>query len=236
MTVKKSYNRRPPVSLQAREGGLRIRCCRLRRVGDLRAVDVRESGHRVRFRRGRGHDVEHLHAPHQQGVADQRSVAAPRHRLGAHDGGGLLARDVQQVVDPRDEFRCLHIVRVPAERGVAPSAVNGLLGRTAQAAQLLEPHIPDAVGGHTDRQRVLHVLRVVPRFGDRAHVGQGCDAVRGEHLDQFGQRMRGVPDGEHCRRHAASQPPVSVRRRLRRVWASPGLGGGAAFRRLGVSS
>ena len=52
----------------------------------------------------RAHDVFDLHAAHQQRIADERTVATPRHRFRAHDDSALGARQFQEPNDSLLEF------------------------------------------------------------------------------------------------------------------------------------
>jgi hypothetical protein len=69
-------------------------------------------------------DVDHLDAALFQHVGDDRAVAAPPRRFGAHHGGALARRERQQLSQPLGEFRAGEMVGVAAEGGIAPRAVR----------------------------------------------------------------------------------------------------------------
>src|SRR5690606_37297426 len=87
----------------------------LRRVGDVGAVDDGEGSHAVWLGGARTHDVRDGDAAHGERVGDERAVAAPGDRLGAHDGDLFTAGEVDQFVERRGKLRRLHVVGKAAE-------------------------------------------------------------------------------------------------------------------------
>jgi hypothetical protein len=69
-------------------------------------------------------DVLHGYASYQQGVCDERTVAAPRQCLGAHQGDMLSERQFQQFLKTLLELRCQHVIGISLKRGVPPARVR----------------------------------------------------------------------------------------------------------------
>src|SRR5205823_828694 len=106
----------------------------------------------VRLRTAAADDVLDGHAPGQQGVRDEASVAAPGHGLGAHDGHvsgrwrrrrrrgadrqGTTFLEAQQPLQAITELLALHVVCVAAEALVSPARVALVRARTPEPAQL----------------------------------------------------------------------------------------------------
>ena len=80
--------------------------------------------HDVLLRARSTEDVLHGHASHHQRVCDQETVAAPRHRLGTHQGEALPTRPLQQFFEPPLELRRQHVVGIPLKGGVPPAGVR----------------------------------------------------------------------------------------------------------------
>jgi len=87
-------------------------------------IDARKWCQRMRRRpRGAG-DFERLDAAHDQRVGNERTVAAPRNRLGAHDRRGRRSGEGDQLIDSICECFRLHVVRISTKRFVAPSEID----------------------------------------------------------------------------------------------------------------
>jgi hypothetical protein len=84
--------------------------------------DLRERRERRRLRLA--DDVHDRHAAREQVVGDDPAMAAPPHRLGAHDRDGRALRDREQLVEAGVELRRQRIVGVVAERGDVPGVVR----------------------------------------------------------------------------------------------------------------
>jgi len=65
-----------------------------------------------------------LGAPRGKCVGDEGAVAALRNQLGAHDGGALSPRQLQQLVEGTLELLGKHVVGVVPEAGRAQSRVR----------------------------------------------------------------------------------------------------------------
>ncbi len=84
----------------------------------------REHPHRriedVIFAASRRQDVNHSATASYERVCYELTVAAPGHRLCAHQGRGAVARQGQKLGEGLREFRCFHVVGVGTEAGVRP--------------------------------------------------------------------------------------------------------------------
>jgi hypothetical protein len=96
----------------------------LRRVGDRLVVHACERCEPMRLQTLRTGDLASGHAVRGQGVGDQRTVAAPRHGLGAHERDAVGPRQLEEAPEFGIEVRRLHVVGVAAEREVAPAGVR----------------------------------------------------------------------------------------------------------------
>lgn len=81
-------------------------------------------------------DMPDLPASHDQCIGDQRAVAAPRDSLGAHNRYARVRATGHQLFKGSLEFVRLHIVGIPAETGVAPSAVDRILPSLSKTPKL----------------------------------------------------------------------------------------------------
>src|SRR2546427_6559260 len=69
-------------------------------------------------------DVLDWDPSHRQRIGNQRPMATPGHSLGAHDRGPFTRCRLNQLLYACFECRGLHVIGVPAERGVAPARVG----------------------------------------------------------------------------------------------------------------
>ncbi|EEF26456.1 conserved hypothetical protein [Ricinus communis] len=166
-----------------------------RRIRDAQALDVGERRQLVRLALARIDDVVDGHAAHQQRIGDERAVAAPRHRFRAHQRAGPALRELDDRVDVGREFVGLHVVRVAAERRVAPAGVRRVLERAAQAAEAFQVTVFDTGIGQRRGELVLPELRIVARFRHRADIEQAGDAVLPEQPDELLDRTVRMADG-----------------------------------------
>jgi hypothetical protein len=158
-----------------------------------------------------------VHAGEQR-VGHQRAVAAPGHRLGAHERAGRQGEQLAQASRSRSSA-CSR--RRRGTRGFAsrPTPAARPLLRVAQAAQpargVAMPARPRASGRGT-RGRTEGFAASAARCGCR----RAWRPVQREDLHQLLERARRVADGEEGRRRrpsASSQPPGARRRSSRTV-------------------
>src|SRR5260221_1196436 len=105
-------------------------------INDRGPTDAGEGRELVRAGFPCGLNVLDRYAANRQRVRHQRPVAAPRHRFGAHNGGGSLPGELDQARNSGLEFRRLHVVRKAPETGVSPARIGRIRTRVAQAAEL----------------------------------------------------------------------------------------------------
>ena len=88
-------------------------------------------------------NVDDLHAPADQKVAQKPAVASPEELLRAHDAGPPLFRARHKLGCGGPESLCFHVVRVVSESGRDEGGVVGVFtGRSfAETAQVLVPRI-----------------------------------------------------------------------------------------------
>jgi len=156
----------------------------------------------VRLWRRGADDVFHANPAHHKRIGYKRPVASPRHRLGAHQCARPLIGQPDGPLQPRHEFRRLHMIREAAKARVAPPQVHGVRPRAPQAAQLLHVDIPNPGGAERGGQRLAIELRIVARLRDRAYVNQLLNAVRSQQFDKLIERPRGMPDRKNHERFA----------------------------------
>ncbi len=162
------------------------------------------------MRRGpaRPHDVPHRHAAGRQGIGQERSVATPGHRLGAHHRHRSLVRQLAQLAQALLELGGEHVVGEAPEAGVAPGAVGRVRSRAAQPPEPRQVPVVDALPLQRLPEGLLVVLGVVARARHGSDVGQDPDAVGGEDLHQLGEGAGRMADGEDPR---ATPPGRSAR-------------------------
>ena len=90
------------------------------------------------------------------------------------------------------KFGCLHVVREPAKRGVAPPGIDGIAVRLSESAQSGHVPVDDTRCLQTSGQVFSIELRIVPRPRDGSYVHQLPDTVRVQDADEFIDRMCGV--------------------------------------------
>lgn len=120
-----------------------------------------------------------LHRPasaHQR-IRDQRPVAAPGHRFGAHDGGGPALAASHQVPQGFPEAIRLHVVRIASEAVAPPSQVHGIGPAFPPPAQL--PHVPVLQARFLQAfgERLGIELGIPSRSGKPPDIDQGSDPV-----------------------------------------------------------
>jgi hypothetical protein len=123
-------------------------------------------------------------------------MAAPGHRLRAHDRRGLALSEGDQPIERGREGRRLHVVRVAAEALVPPPEVGRVGLGFAQPAQVRDVRVDDAVRHEFFGEPGAIEVRMARGARHGAHVGEVAHAVLEEQRDERFKRTRGVPDGE----------------------------------------
>jgi len=90
------------------------------------------------------HDVNDRMAGGFEVIRNERAMALPPERFGAHDGGAFLVSEFEQTLDARAKFRSHHEIRVAAECFVPPNRVGRIRQGLATAAEFRKMNVADA--------------------------------------------------------------------------------------------
>ena len=90
------------------------------------------------------HDVLGADSTNQQGISDERTMTAPRHRFGAHQDDSLLVRQLHQLVEALRKLGRLHVVGITSKGGISPARVGRIALSMTQAAESRRVNIPQA--------------------------------------------------------------------------------------------
>jgi len=164
----------------------------LGRIRDPGAADFRKGRERMNLAAGSTHDVLSTDSPDQQGVGDERTMAAPGHRLSAHQCNPILLRQPDQFAEALLKFRRQHVIRETPEGGVAPAQADRIAFRMTQAAESRQVNVFHSSFLQCAGQRSLVELRIVPGPRHRAHIDDKRYSVRLEQADEFLERARGM--------------------------------------------
>lgn len=139
--------------------------------------------------------MPHRPSPADQGISNQRPVAAPGNGFGAHDGGWQTLSYRYEPVQRIPEFQGLHVICVPPETLVSPSPIH----RTGPAfpPPTQTRHVPILKSGlsQTLGQRFLVVLRIAPGKRNRPYIRQELNPFRLEEVDEFLNWPRRMTNG-----------------------------------------
>src|SRR6266542_2687394 len=135
-------------------------------------------------------NVEHALPCRDQVVCDDAPVAAPPHRLGAHDRATPFMSQCAQMREAASERWGQRIVGKVVKALVLPERID--VGRNilpgAQAAQRRHVLVSDCRWRERFGKDVAIVLRVRARARNAAHVDQERDLRSFEQIDEFGHR------------------------------------------------
>ena len=123
-----------------------------------------------------------------QGVRDERPMAAPRNGLRTHQHHTRFARETNAPIQTLLERRGLHVVRIPAEARIPPPRVLRVSPWMAQSAQPWQVRVPHPNSTEGARQQVTTELRVVTRSRNSSDIDDAFDAVGLEQTDELGDR------------------------------------------------
>src|SRR6266404_4982331 len=127
-------------------------------------------------------------------------MAAPRYSLGAHDGGELLARQVQQARDTGAEFVGGHVIGITAKRSIAPASIDGILFRVTATTETLQVRVINSPLAQRGGEGVGIELRHASRFGNAAHIHKALHAMHLEDGEKLFDCAGGMPDREQDRK------------------------------------
>src|SRR3954451_12660824 len=152
---------------------------------------------RMRGRRARSQDVDHLKVEPAKHISDQTAVTAPPERLGTHDPCSEPGGEVDEPLQPLGERLRCHVIGVAPEGCAPPRGVQGIGARRTPASQLREPHVNEPVLFECQAQRFSGEMGPSARTGVTTNVGHRLDVVRREELEKLLQRSGRMPDGPH---------------------------------------
>jgi hypothetical protein len=67
-------------------------------------------------------------------------MASPRHSFGAHYCGLPFLGELDELIQGRLKFRCLHVISEAAKAGISPPCIDRVTERMPQAAE--SSHMP----------------------------------------------------------------------------------------------
>ena len=170
---------------------------RLGWIGDSFSLHSGPRPQRMVQRMGFIHDVLYLETPHQQRIRDERAMAPPGHRLGAHQAYLLLPGHVNQHLQILLELGCLHIVGKSPKGRVTPGLIRRIVASMTQASQACDMLIADASGMQGIRQGFLVELSVVPRPWYRPHIHEARHTMSLQKVQEGFERPRRMSDCQH---------------------------------------
>jgi len=144
-------------------------------------------------------DVLDWDPSHRQRIGNQRPMATPGHSLGAHDRGPFTRCRLNQLLYACFECRGLHVIGVPAERGVAPARVGRVPPSVTKPPELRHMRIADTGLSKWSWKRLVIELRVITRARDGPHIYKALHAVSEQEVEEGFQRPGGMPYGQDCR-------------------------------------
>src|SRR5260370_23275273 len=97
-------------------------------------------------------------------------MAAPRHRLRAHDGGALHARQILQTRNACAKFLCGHVIGVAAEGSVAPAEIRGIFFGVAETAEAFLLQVFNSLLPQPAAKPFEFKLRAAARLGNPANI------------------------------------------------------------------
>ena len=107
------------------------------------------------------HNVLDPDSEHSKSIRDEGTVAAPGYSFCAHQCAPFLPSQLDQPLQPRVEFRGLHVVGESTKRTITPPHVCRIASRVAQAPELSQVHVADPRGPQLCAQGLLVELWVV---------------------------------------------------------------------------
>src|SRR5579862_6150414 len=112
-------------------------------------------------------------------------MAAPRHRLGAHQRTPFGLSQADGARQGRFKFGRLHVIGITAKTGIPPCGVPGVARRMAQASQRAEPNVSDFGGAQLCGKILAVELRISPRARNSTYIDYAFDTMRAEQLQKL---------------------------------------------------
>ncbi len=135
--------------------------------------------------------------PSHQRVGEERSVAAPRDGLGAHDHERFVRARSTSSRDRLCKLLGLHVVGVGPEPLVPEPAIDGFVGRQGptQTSKGRAVAIADPTRGQRGSERGPVEMGIAPRARQASDVDNGPAPILFEQLQKLVKRSRRVADG-----------------------------------------
>ena len=140
------------------------------------------------------HDVLGADPTNQQGIGDERAMASPWHRFGAHQCNPVLVRQLDQFFEALFKFWGPHVIRVTPKGGISPAHIERIPLRMAQAAQSRQVNVAQAGFLQCPGQCSLVELGVMPGARHRPHIHDASRTMSLKQADEFLERACGMPN------------------------------------------
>src|ERR1017187_9162307 len=90
------------------------------------------------------HDVLGANSTNQQGIGDERAMAAPRHGFSAHQGDSVVVRQADQFFESLGELGRLHVISITSKGSISPAHVERIALRMTQPTQSRQVNVAQA--------------------------------------------------------------------------------------------
>lgn len=148
-------------------------------------------------------DMSNPGAAGHQCVRNQLPMAAPRHRLRAHQCRCSRLCRVQHLPERRLEAGAVHVIGICTKAFVPPEQVVRRPFARPPPAQIRQVRVPDPQAAQRSTQIFSIELRLPARAWKTANVQDQVDSGRTQQCGEFIERPGRVPDREY-RSHLAS--------------------------------
>lgn len=132
-----------------------------------------------------GHDVEDGVTGGLEIIRDERAMTLPPQRFRAHDGGPLVAGEVEQSIDSRAKFRGHHEICVAAKGFVAPGVVGRIGQGLAASAEFGKMNVFDAGRRQGFGKIFLAKMWEPARAGKTADIGEQLNLLGSQQLEKL---------------------------------------------------
>ena len=123
-------------------------------------------------------------------------MASPGNRFGAHEGGGPIHCQFDELAQSFGKIRRLHVVGKATEGGIAPACIGRIHARMPQTPQGLHVSVVDPPVAEKSAERYAIELGIVPGTGNAPYIHQSLDAISFQQLHKFIQGPRRMAHSE----------------------------------------
>src|SRR5207245_751141 len=102
--------------------------------------------------------------------------------------------ELEEALEAGAELGALHVIGVGAEAGGPPGDVWGVGAARPPAPELGEPVVANPSLVERAEQRLAREMWMAPRGREPPHVGDACDAMAREEVEQLRERTGGMAD------------------------------------------